>query len=344
METTLSVVVPAFNEEGNIERFYEELQQVLEEVGSPWELIVVDDGSRDGTWKKILSLRERDARVRGLRLSRNFGHQYALLAGLSRATGEAVISMDADLQHPPRLVPKLIEEWRKGSKIVHTVRRDSGKESAFKRLTSTLFYRVFSFLSGTTLERGMADFRLLDRRVVDSLLGFEEEGLFLRGLVHWVGFDSSKVEFECAPRFSGATSYTPAKMINLAWTGVTSFSLVPLRLCIVLGLVTSAFAFGQLMEAIYRKVVENTAVPGWTQIIVVVTFLFGILFILLGIIGEYVGRVLAQVRRRPRFVVSDEAGAPAARPPRPALSDHLDRDSPSVQAPRDLHSEVPPEG
>lgn len=309
-EPLLSVVVPAFNEEGNVERFHAELAPVLEELGLRWELILVDDGSRDATWEKIRSLHERDPRVWGVRLSRNFGHQYALLAGLSRARGEAVVSMDADLQHPPGVVPRLVEEWRKGSRIIHTVRLDSGEESLFKRVTSKLFYRVFSFLSGTHLESGMADFRLLDRQALDSLLCFEEEGLFLRGLVHWVGFPSAKVEFACQPRFRGSTSYTLAKMTRFAWTGVTSFSLVPLRLCILLGFLTSAFAFEQLVEAIYSKLVLGVTVPGWAQTMVVMSFLFGMLFVLLGIIGEYIGRILVEVRRRPRFIVRDELGAP----------------------------------
>jgi dolichol-phosphate mannosyltransferase len=309
------VVVPAFNEELNLEAFHAELEGVLDALGLPWELIIIDDGSRDGTWDRVRRLHERDPRVRGARLSRNFGHQYALLAGLARARGDAVVSMDADLQHPPRVIPRLVEEWRKGSRIVHTVRRDSGDEPAFKRWTSRLFYRVFSFLSGTRLEPGMADFRLLDRQVLASLLEFEEEGLFLRGLVHWVGFPSSKVEFDCQPRFAGRTSYTLGRMLRFGWTGVTSFSLIPLRLCVLTGFLTSAFAFEQLLEALYRKVVLGGTVPGWTQTMVVMSFLFGVLFILLGIIGEYIGRILVEVRRRPRYVVSEEVGVRAASAP-----------------------------
>jgi len=232
---TLSVVAPAFNEAANLDRFYEEVEAVLHGLQLPWELILVDDGSRDATWEGIRALHARDPRVRGIRFSRNFGHQYALLAGLSRARGDAVVSMDADLQHPPPVIAQLVEEWRKGSQIVHTVRRDPATVSMFKRVSSRLFYRTFSFLSGTHLDAGMADFRLLDRQVVRSLLDFPEEGLFLRGLVHSVGFPSASVPFECRPRFAGSTSYTLNKMLRFAWTGVTSFSLVPLRLSIILG-------------------------------------------------------------------------------------------------------------
>jgi dolichol-phosphate mannosyltransferase len=313
---TLSVVVPAFNEAGNLERFYEEVEPVLRELRLSWELIFVDDGSRDSTWESIRGLRARDPRVRGVRFSRNFGHQYALLAGLSRARGDAVVSMDADLQHPPPVIAQLVDEWRKGSQIVHTVRHDPESVSWFKRVTSRLFYRLFSFLSGTELSAGMADFRLLDRQVVRNLLDFPEEGLFLRGLVHWVGFPSSSVGFECRPRFAGSTSYTLRKMLRFAWTGVTSFSLVPLRLSILLGFVTSAFAFEQLLEALYRKLVLGGTVPGWTQLMVVMSALFGVLFIMLGIVGEYVGRILTEVRHRPRFIVREELGT-ASPPTRP---------------------------
>jgi dolichol-phosphate mannosyltransferase len=218
--------------------------------------------------------------------------------------------MDADLQHPPPVIAQLVAEWRKGSQIVHTVRRDPETVSRFKRVSSRLFYRAFSFLSGTHIDAGMADFRLLDRQVVRSLLDFPEEGLFLRGLVHWVGFSSCSIPFECRPRFAGSTSYTLEKMLRFAWTGVTSFSLVPLRLSILLGFITSAFAFEQLLEALYRKLVLDATVPGWTQLMVVMSALFGVLFIMLGIVGEYVGRILIEVRRRPRFIVREELGTP----------------------------------
>ncbi|MEN8161614.1 MAG: glycosyltransferase, partial [Myxococcota bacterium] len=226
-------------------------------------------------------------------------------------------SMDADLQHPPPVIAELVAEWRKGSQIVHTERRDPETVSWFKRVSSRLFYRLFSFLSGTQLSAGMADFRLLDRQVVRNLLDFPEEGLFLRGLVHWIGFPSSSVTFECQPRFAGTTSYTLKKMLRFAWTGVTSFSLVPLRLSILLGFVTSLFAFEQGVEAVYRKLVLHETVPGWAQLMVVSTLLFGVLFIMLGIVGEYVGRVLVEVRRRPRFIVREELGAAPA-PTEPA--------------------------
>jgi len=257
-QPTLSVVVPVYDEGGNIARLHAELVTTLRDLGMAWELIFVDDGSSDTTWSEIERLHETDPRVRGIRFSRNFGHQYALFAGLTNASGDAVVSMDGDLQHPPSLIPVLVDKWREGYEVVHTQRIDSGREPLFKRLATGLFYRVFAFLSGAEL-RGMADFRLLDKKVVDKLCGLREEGLFLRGLVQWVGFQSTKVEFVCEDRHSGTTKYSLRKMIKLAWNGTTSFSLVPLRVGVVIGIVTSALSFGYLAFAIAAKLLGGWA-------------------------------------------------------------------------------------
>ena len=304
---TVSVVIPAYCEADNLSRLYQELAASLANEALTWELIIVDDGSTDGTWHEILALHRKDPRVKGLRLSRNFGHQYALFAGLSNAAGEVVITMDADLQHPPALIPQLIRSWRQGSKIVHTVRTDHNETSWRKKVTSRLFYRIFSLLSGVQISPGMADFRLLDRQVVNELLQFNEAHLFLRGLIHWVGYPSSKVEFQCGERFSGKTKYNFRRMVNFAWTGVTSFSVVPLRLAIILGSITSFIAFCGLAYAVWGKLFD-TAVPGWASVVGIESLLFGILFMMLGIIGEYVGRILEEVRGRPRYIVHERLG------------------------------------
>lgn len=302
---TFSIVVPAFCEQSNLLKLYEEIVAAVTE--ETWELVIVDDGSTDNTWSEIFALHKQDPRVKGLRLSRNFGHQYALFAGLANAAGQALITMDADLQHPPAVIPQLLGRWREGSKIVHTVRIDHETVPWMKKASSRLFYRIFSYLSGGELPAGMADFRLLDRQVVDELLQFNEGHLFLRGLIHWVGYPSSKLEFRCRDRFSGASKYNLSKMLNFAWTGVTSFSIVPLRLAIVLGLITSLIAFCGLVYAVWGKL-AGQAVPGWASEIGVQSFLFGILFIMLGIIGEYIGRILEEVRRRPRFLIHERLG------------------------------------
>lgn len=314
----LSVVVPAFNEEGNLEKLYLELSKVLTVLGMSWEIVFADDGSRDNTWQTIQILHGKDQRVRGVRLSRNFGHQYALLAGLSNATGDAVVTMDADLQHPPALILQLVEEWQKGSKIVKTVRIGTEKTSRFKRMTSSIYYRIFTYLSGVEIRNGMADFRLLDRQVLEDILKFKEEGLFLRGIVEWVGYTSSVVAFDCGSRFSGESRYTLRKMVKLAWNGVSSFSLVPLRLVVIIGFISSGIALLGVLYAVISKFLVEGTVSGWASSVAIISFLFGVLFFVLGVLGEYVGRVLVEVRERPRFLISETLGvgpAPGASKP-----------------------------
>ncbi len=304
----ISLVIPAFNEEGNLREIYKDVKRIMSLMDMPWELIFTDDGSGDATWKVIGDLNQEDNRVKGIRLSKNFGHQYSLLAGLSHASGQAIIMMDADLQHPPDLIPQMIDEWRKGNKIVHTVRLGQDNISLFKKYSSILFYKIFSFLSGVKLEPGMADFRLVDRRVLDSVLKFGEGSLFLRGIFQWVGFPSSKLEFTCRERFSGKSQYSLKKMVKFATAGVTSFSVIPLRIGILIGLITSLVAFSLMLNVLYEKIVLHATVPGWATTITLVTFMFGILFILIGLIGEYLGRVLIEVKSRPRYLVSEMLG------------------------------------
>lgn len=301
----ISIVIPAYNEERNLEVLYANLREVLDGIPTDFELVIVDDGSADATWEAVSAHSARDARVRGVRLSRNFGHQTALMAGLAAARGAAVVMMDADMQHPPSVLPQLIAKWREGAQVVHAVRRDPPRLSWFKRTTSRLYYRLFSFLSGVEMEAGSADFCLLDRQVVDEILKFEEEGLFLRGLVHWVGYATASVPFVPGERHSGVTKYSLRRMLSLGWHGVSSFSLVPLRIGIALGLVSSMVAFFGVLLAIVGKWLDDDAIPGWASSVAISSFLFGVLFVFLAVLAEYVGRIAIEVRRRPRFLVRE---------------------------------------
>jgi polyisoprenyl-phosphate glycosyltransferase len=307
-QPVLSIVIPAYNEQSNIPELYLELAKVLSSLNLTWETVFVDDGSQDRTWEAIIALHRQDSRVKGIRLTRNFGHQYALFAGLTQANGNLVISMDADLQHPPDVIPRLLEEWSKGNKVVHTVRIDNGDLPLFKKYSSQLFYKVFSFLSGVKMESGMSDFRLLDREVVDVVVQFREVGLFLRGIVQWLGYPNSKVVFQARGRFSGNSKFTFTQMFRFASDGITSFSVVPLRICTVAGVLTSTAAFAGILYACYSKFVTGSAVPGWASEISIISFLFGMLFIFLGLIGEYLGRIFIEVRGRPRFFVGEQVG------------------------------------
>lgn len=303
----ISIVVPAYNEESNLAVLYANVREVMDGLGDvdDWEFVIVDDGSTDGTWKVIETLSVASSRVRGIRLSRNFGHQSALMAGLAAARGGAVISMDADLQHPPALLPQLVRKWQEGFQIVHAVRRDPPNVPWLKRVTSRLYYRVFTFLSGVEIEPGAADFRLLDRQVLDEILQFEEEGLFLRGIVRWVGYATASVPFDCSKRHAGTTKYGLRKMLSLGWHGVSAFSLVPLRIGIVIGLLSSTLAFISVGLAILGKWLDDSAIPGWASSVAISSFLFGVLFVFLAVLAEYVGRIAVEVRRRPRFLVRD---------------------------------------
>jgi dolichol-phosphate mannosyltransferase len=304
----LSIVVPAFEEAGNLFELYRQLEAVLGNLDLSWELVFADDGSRDHTWQEICLLHAGDPRVRGVRLVRNFGHQFALLAGIAHARGRAVVTMDADLQHPPAVIGTMVRLWRRGHKVVQTIREDGGQVSWRKRWTSRLFYRVHGFLSGVEMREGMADFRLLDREVVDVLLKLPEAGLFLRGLVQWLGFPTSYLTYQAQPRFAGRSKYSLAKMLALAWDGISSFSIVPLRLGIVLGLVTGGLAILELAYVVLVRVLSDAVVPGWASVIGATSLLFAMLFFMLGVIGEYIGRVLIEVRGRPRFVVAEGVG------------------------------------
>jgi polyisoprenyl-phosphate glycosyltransferase len=302
----LSIVIPAFNEEANVAPIYQAIRAALGEQ-QPVEILYVDDGSTDGTAGAVRALRDGGAPVRLLRFGRNFGHQAALWAGLSHACGEAVVTMDADLQHPPRLLGRMIETWRGGACIVQMVRRRSEGAGWFKRLSSALFYRFLNLLSEQPVQSGAADFQLLDRRVVDALLQFRDRRPFLRGLVGWLGFATTRIEYDAPARAAGHSAYTLRRMVRLSVHAITALSSKPLRFSFYLGLSTALVC---LAYAAYSLVVLalGKTVPGWTSLIFVVLFLGALQMVSLGIIGEYVARIYEQARDMPRYVVVEESG------------------------------------
>ncbi|MDP2423676.1 MAG: glycosyltransferase family 2 protein [Bacteroidales bacterium] len=298
----ISVVVPCYNEEGNISELYHKLNEVLGSFNQA-EIIFVDDGSTDCTSALVEKFAHEDKRVQLISLSRNFGHQFALKAGLDHSIGDCVISLDADLQHPPSLIPDMIKKWNEGYDVVYTVRRDSRKLPFFKKLTSRCFYFLAKMLSSVDVHPGAADFRLLDRSVVDVLKECRESYLYIRGLVSWAGFRQTSIEYTPDKRFAGKTKYSTGKMIRFAMAGITSFSIRPLQLSLILGIIIAgiAFIYGLYVVCIYTF--TSKAVAGWTSTTASVLFIGGIQLIILGILGEYIGKTYIENKRRPTYVI-----------------------------------------
>lgn len=304
MDFKLSVVVPAYNEQENLPVLVEKLVDTLSAAGvRAYEIILVDDGSTDGTLDVMKALHERFQACHYIELSRNFGHQYALKAGLDAATGDAVLSMDADMQHPVELIPELIREWQAGYDIVYTIRRDCDKETLFKRLTSRLYYKIFGALSGLNLPAGSADFRLMGAAAANVLKQMPERLLFLRGLVFWMGFKQKAVAYDPAPRFKGQSHYTLKRMLQLAAAGVTAFSVKPLRLAVYIGLITAALGVLFTGYVLYMRLVAGTVISGWASVMSVILILGGCQLFVMGLIGEYVGLTFMEAKKRPPYIV-----------------------------------------
>jgi polyisoprenyl-phosphate glycosyltransferase len=302
----LSIVVPAFNEADNLPTLIDRLRAVLQPYPD-YEILIVNDGSTDGSTRLLRALSEADPRIRFLSFSRNFGHQMALRAGLEHALGQAVISMDADLQHPPELIPTLVDRWRTGFDVVYTVRQPDPSLSWFKRTSSRLFYRLLRAGSDLDLEDGAADFRLLDRKVVAVLKDFQENDLFLRGAISWVGFRQHRIVYEPAARFAGRTKYSFGKMLRLAVLGITSFSTRPLFISIGLGFVMSVVAGLYGLVVIYENLFTDKTVSGWSSLALLILGIGGVQFILIGIIGLYLGKTFEETKKRPRYIIADSS-------------------------------------
>ncbi len=304
---SLSIVAPMYNEEGNVAAFVAAVETYVSPIGTPFEIILVDDGSSDGTWSQISEQSRLHPFVRGARLARNFGHQGALMAGLTEARGQAIVSMDGDLQHPPELIPELFARWREGYKVVNTQRADAEDTTFFKRATSRWFYGLFSRLTGVAMAPGNSDFRLLDRSAVDALRSMNDVDLFIRGSVSWLGFRSATLPYRAAKRFSGRTKYSLPKMLRFASGAILSFSLAPLRLGIWIGFMTSGLAVLEFVYILYRYE-QGRTIAGWPSVMAFLSLMFGILFVLLGVIGTYLGKIFELLKNRPRFLIGERAG------------------------------------
>src|SRR2546421_7892010 len=319
----LSVVAPVYNEEGTIEEFCGRVRAALE--GLNFELVLVDDGSTDSSATILERLAESDPRVRLVYLSRNFGHQTALTAGLDHARGDAVVMLDADLQDPPELIPRMLDHWRAGCDVVYAVREEREGESRFKLATARWFYKLFDKLAQVNLEHNSGDFRLLDRRPLDALLSMRERNRFLRGMTVWVGYTQAAVPYHRDPRYAGETKYTLSKMLRFSLDAISSFSHRPLQLATLLGFLISTLAFVAIPVVILLRIL-GSYLPGFGSITIAVLLLGGIQLIAIGIIGEYVGRIYDEVKGRPLYLVRSRINLPASdlpEPPLPAVRDRM---------------------
>jgi polyisoprenyl-phosphate glycosyltransferase len=306
--SAISVIMPAFNECEGLADTVSAVTSQFENIS--YELLIVDDGSTDETWSVIQRLSKDNPRIRGLKFSRNFGHQPALLAGLSAARGDAVIMMDADGQHPPELIPKMIEKWLAGAVVVQGLRHDGKGIARSKRGSSSLFYRMYSWLAQTPIQQGSADFRLLDRTAVDVIINSPHSALFLRGFVPWTGLKTDFIEFSCAKRTAGATKYSTGKMFGLARQGIMRFSVKPLRLATWAGGLTCLGALAYLVYIIVIRLTTSDFVAGWASVASMLALLGGLQLLIMGILGEYVGMIFELLQGRPSYIIEKKTNPP----------------------------------
>ncbi len=302
-----SVVIPVFNEEDNLEFLHSRLSKVLHDSCQDYEIILVDDCSKDDSLQVMMRLRKKDQRVKVISFSRNFGHQMAITAGIDYSSGDAVIVMDADLQDPPEVISQLVAKWREGYDTVYAI-RESRKDSILKKAIAFVFYRLFRKMSEVDIPVDAGDFRLMSRRVVDVLRNMPERNRYLRGLASWVGFDRASISYARDERYSGERKYTFWKSVRLGIDGITSFSSFPLRLVTNLGLLVSlsGFLYGAII--IILGLFFGRVVPGWTTLMAAVIFLGGIQLIMVGVVGEYIGRIYVEVQRRPLYLIKERIG------------------------------------
>ncbi|OIO37862.1 MAG: glycosyltransferase [Candidatus Omnitrophica bacterium CG1_02_49_16] len=304
-DLALTVIAPVFNEEKGIDEFYKRLSEVLEGLRVPYEILFVNDGSTDRSLELLRKIRAKNVRVKILDLSRNFGHQVAIKAGIDHARGEAVVIMDSDLQDPPEEIPNFISKWKEGYDVVYGVRAHREGESLFKKWTAAIFYRLINRIAQVDIPLDAGDFRLIDRRVAQALKSIREKNPYVRGLVSWVGFRQIGVPIKRDARFAGTTKYSSHQMFKLAWNGITHFSFLPLQLSTFIGFFVSLLCLAWIVQALYVGLVLHIAVPGWTSLMVVVLFLGSVQLITLGIMGSYLARNYDESRSRPLYILKN---------------------------------------
>jgi len=308
-----SIIIPVYNEEAVVHETYLRLSRVMQVIAQPYELLFINDGSRDRTAEIIEGLAEADNCVKLLDFSRNFGHQIAITAGMDYARGDAIVIIDADLQDPPELIPQMIDKWHEGYDIVYAQRSKRKGETLFKKWTAALFYRTLRALTEVDIPLDTGDFRLIDRKVCYAMCSIREKNRFVRGLVSWVGFRATAVEYVREERFAGETKYPLKKMLRFSMDGITSFSYKPLKLATYLGFMISLASFIYLLISLGQRLFTTSTVAGWSSLIACLLLLNGVTLIILGILGEYVGRIYDETKNRPLYILRDKQKADSSR-------------------------------
>lgn len=305
IDEMVSVVAPAYNESANVDLFYTTMKNVLEDVTSNWEIICVNDGSKDDTLEKLVALHKNDSRVKVINLSRNFGKEVALTAGLDHAKGDAIVPIDIDLQDPPELIPEMIRLWKEGNDVVYATRIKREGESFVKKFTASMFYRLIEKISHVKIPRDTGDYRLIDRKVLEELKQLRETHRFMKGLFSWVGYKQISLPYNRLPRNAGDTTFNYWKLWNFAIEGITSFSIAPLQIAMYLGILSSLFAFIYTIVIIGKTLIFGADVPGYPSMMVTILFFGGVQLMSIGILGEYIGRIYNEVKQRPLYIVQE---------------------------------------
>jgi glycosyltransferase involved in cell wall biosynthesis len=303
----ISIIIPIYNEEGCISIVVQKVIDVLKRENYNYEMLIIDDGSTDDTLSLIKKLRAENDKIHYISFSRNFGHQNAIRAGLKYSTGDCIISLDGDMQHPPELIPELISRWKEGYDIVYTIRKDGKSVPFLKKISSRIFYRLMNAITDINFEPGEADFRLLDKNAADELNNLNENAIFLRGMIKWLGYKQIGIAYSPEARISGKSKYSRRKMFGLAISGITGFSTKPLRISTLIGVSIAFLSLLYGIYALYIKVFTDKSIEGWTSVFFMVTLIGGIQLIMIGILGEYIGKIFIESKKRPHFIIRENS-------------------------------------